>query len=303
MKAITAQERTDIERNLFQEARAAIRDWSTFPWHRDESGRITATLVQSSQALAIDFFGTIDQVTCKNEIFRAWSETWNFSTRGNWTLELEKLIDADYLCEPRSTQVDAAASDSRNLVFFECKFTEKDGGSCSQHKPIARGANKGLRQCNGNYELQVNPVNGLSSRCALTAKGVKYWNWIPEVMSIANDSDHRPCPFAGPWYQWMRNLVACAAIAKDTKKNALFIVVYAAGDHSAHFPMKRNITSENWKHLKSLVSTGSIYFDAVSYEDLLEVALKVATNADKEILLRLRSWLAFKTTRAAGNAL
>ena len=72
-------EREAIERNLFPEARAAIRDWDAFPWHRDGRKVVTAGLVQSSQALAIDFFGTIAQLVCRDSIFRTLGNTWGFT--------------------------------------------------------------------------------------------------------------------------------------------------------------------------------------------------------------------------------
>jgi hypothetical protein len=48
-----------IKDNLFPTARAAIENWEAFPWHRDRHGNIQTWKNGSSQALAIDFFGTI----------------------------------------------------------------------------------------------------------------------------------------------------------------------------------------------------------------------------------------------------
>ena len=284
-------EREAIERNLFPEARAAIRDWDAFPWHRDGRKVVTAGLVQSSQALAIDFFGTIAQLVCRDSIFRTLGNTWGFTSDGPWTVELERPVPAALLGEPRSTQVDVAASNSHTLIFFECKFTEGDGGSCSQPRPLVNGPHKGKRQCNGNYELQRNPVNGLSRRCALTAKGVKYWEWIPRVFSIDADVDHRRCPFAGSWYQWMRNLVACAAMSEKQGQKGIFVVVYAGGADSVGFPMARKVSGEDWRKLKRMVHNGPVSLEAVSYERLLQLAKEVATGPDAEVLLRLGAWL------------
>jgi hypothetical protein len=47
-----------IKKNLFPEAHKAISDWETFPWH-NHNGVIQTYKPESSQALAIDVFGTI----------------------------------------------------------------------------------------------------------------------------------------------------------------------------------------------------------------------------------------------------
>jgi len=47
--------------------------------------------------------------------------------------------------------------------------------------PPSVGAQAGVRQCNGNYEMQTNPVNEEKARCALTGKGIRYWELIPGV--------------------------------------------------------------------------------------------------------------------------
>ena len=48
-----------IKKNLFPASHAAISDWNKFPWHRDRHGVIQTYKPASSQALAIDVFGTI----------------------------------------------------------------------------------------------------------------------------------------------------------------------------------------------------------------------------------------------------
>ena len=285
------REREAIRRNLFPEAQAAIRDWNAFPWHRDSRKAVTAGFAQSSQALAIDFFGTVGQLDCRDRIFHAWGNTWGVTTDGPWSVKLGQSVPAALLGEPRSTQVDVVASDAARLIFFECKFTEGDGGSCSQTRPLVCGPHRGKSQCNGNYELQRNPLNGLSSRCALTAKGVKYWEWIPRVFSIDSEIDHRGCPFAGTWYQWMRNLVVCAALAEKRRQKGIFVVVYAGGADAAGFPMARRVAGEDWRTLRGMLHNGPVSLEAVSYERLLQFALEVAAGPDAEVLMRLGAWL------------
>jgi hypothetical protein len=43
----------------------------------------------------------------------------------------------------------------------------------------------------------------------LTAKGIRYWDVIPRVFDYDADASYIECPFAGPWFQWMRNLTLC----------------------------------------------------------------------------------------------
>jgi hypothetical protein len=92
------------------------------------------------------------------------------------------------------------------MALFECKFTEPGGGACSQPRPLVQGPHKALRQCNGNYEYQENPVTQVSARCALTAKGVKYWDLISEVLNVQASVDHRVGPLCSIGYKSMRYL-------------------------------------------------------------------------------------------------
>ena len=61
------------------------------------------------------------------------------------------------LSELRETQIDVLAKSTSSIVALECKFTEADGGECSQVHKLGKSAHKGMCQCNGNYEEQVNP--------------------------------------------------------------------------------------------------------------------------------------------------
>jgi hypothetical protein len=51
--------------NIFPAARAAIEDWNAFPWH------MHASSPKSSQALAIDVFGTIKNSSARDAILGA----------------------------------------------------------------------------------------------------------------------------------------------------------------------------------------------------------------------------------------
>jgi hypothetical protein len=145
--------------------------------------------------------------------------------------------------------------------------------------------------------MQVNPVNGRSARCALAGKGIGYWEHVPEVLGIDAETDHRPCPFFGGWYQWMRNLVAALAMMKESGLPAAFVVVFADGP----FPMARKVASTEWKQLTASAEGGTVPLRAVSYQQLLESARTAATPADRPIVAELNAWVERKMMVAAAE--
>lgn len=235
-----------VREKLFRVVHPLLDERPDFPWHRDQRGVVTATMDESSQALALDLFGTVQRLASRDVIVGRWTEALELSGDGPWELIPEVLIPRETLGEPRPTQLDILAKGKGGIVVFECKFTEPDGGSCSQPVPIQKGANRGKRQCNGNYELQTNPVDGRQSKCALTPKGVKYWDFVPEVMKFDPAENYVPCPFADGWYQWMRNLVATLNLSRIEGLPAAFVVAYADGP----FPMATKIRGPAWGELQ-----------------------------------------------------
>lgn len=185
-----------IENNLFPLARPAIEPWEKFPWHLDRSNLCDTWKIHSSQALAIDVFGTLMMLeqSSRDAIFDSVCKNLNVPPGGPWQVHLEWLDPTNLLKEPRPTQVDAVAVGQFAFILFEVKFTERQAGCCSQTMPLAR---VGQAQCNGNFELQVNPANRILDRCALTGKGIRYWELVPQIFRLNAGDDYRPCPFAG----------------------------------------------------------------------------------------------------------
>lgn len=293
-QALLEAEIKAVEANLFPRIRSLVRDDPGFPWHRDRSKAVTASRVVSSQALAVDVFGTIQRLSSRDLIVGEWTKHLQLPFAGPWKLELESLVPKSLLGEPRSTQIDVLASGATGLIVFECKFTEPDGGSCSQPTPISKGANAGKRQCTGSYVDQVNPVNGIQSRCALTGKGIRYWSLVPEVMNVDSERDQVPCPFAGGWYQWMRNLVSALALGCERDVPAAFVVVYADGP----FHMAGKIGGDGWRDLVAAVAGRAIPLRAVSYQQLLQLARSVSLPEDVKVLGELSEWLDRKVSEA-----
>ena len=299
---LSSEHAAAIENNLFPAARGIVRDQIHFPWHRDELNRPTAALINSSQALAIDVLWTIRSLPSRDRIIDSWCDHLGLPHRGPWEIQLEHVVDRGLLGESRCTQLDAIATSPDGLLIIECKFTESDGGSCSQWKPITgRSPNAGSVQCNGNYEPQVNPVNGKTAKCALTAKGIRYWEVVPSVLRIAADSFYQPCPFKGGWYQWMRNLVTASAMGEAAGLPAAFVVAYADGP----FPMAQKIaeadteSQSDWARLTGMTAGRSVPLRTCSYQQLLDIAKDVADVEDSKTILDLESWLSAKVCRAS----
>jgi hypothetical protein len=282
-----SKETATIEESLFPYVRSIVREQTDFPWHRDERKVVTATLAASSQALAIDFFATIRKLASRDAIFESWMTRLGIAFHGPWTIELEHILDAKILGEPRSTQVDAVATSRSGVIAFECKFTEPDGGGCSQPKPLRKGAHKGMVQCNGNYQEQVNPVNNIRSRCALSGKGIKYWDLIPQVMDLDPEENMSPCPLAGGWYQWMRNLLAALELGRRQGVHGVVVVVYVEGP----FPMAAKVKGPEWAQLTDAVAGRAVPLRAVSYQELLGLASRAASPGDRAILEELATWI------------
>ena len=148
----------------------------------------------------------------------------------------------------------------------QSKFTEGNGGSCSQTRKKKSLHGPKLPQCNGLYLEQVNPINGVQSRCALTGKDVRYWNIIPELFDLDRDSNHSPCPFVGPWYQWMRNLVLCQEAARQEGLEPGFLVVYT--DASA-LPFPNVLASDDWHSFTGLIKKDAPQLATLPYQKLL----------------------------------
>lgn len=217
-----------VRSNIFYGAHGAISDWEGFPWHTTRgSNKSDSWKRESSQALSIDVFGTIKASPDCDAIMSCLARKLGIEDAGRWTVCLEWKDPENLLNEQRQTQVDAIAWSENSVLVFECKFTE-GGGCCSQPNALGEGANKGLRQCNGNYEPQTNPVDKSSGRCALTGKRIGYWQSIPRLFGLDADRDYRPCPFRGEDYQWMRNVVLAERVAKG--RNWRVVAAFAEGE-------------------------------------------------------------------------
>lgn len=193
--ALSPAKLAQLHANIFASAHSAISDWEAFPWHRDKRNEVQADKVHSSQALAIDVFGTILSADQKgrDSVLDALAVATGLPGGGPWRVELEWTDPDNLLREPRPTQVDAIAFGHNAIMVIECKFTEP-GGPCSQTKRIASGQGAGQRQCNGHYERQQNPRSFVEASCTLSGKGIRYWDVIPSLFALVRAVMLPPSP-------------------------------------------------------------------------------------------------------------
>ncbi len=267
---LSASKLASIRRNVFPPAHDAIADWYAFDWHRDQRGEPQADKVQSSQALAIDVFGAIGAAPCqaRDAILDALASLAGLPPGGPWRIELEWRDPANLLREPRQTQVDAIAVGANTIMVIECKFTET-GGCCSQTNKVPKGPAKGLRQCNGRYELQTHPVSGVAASCTLSGKGIRYWYVIPQIFDLDPIATHDPCPFSGQAFQWMRNMVLASELGRTSGKAARCLIAYAAG---GGFATEAKASDMRWLPPSAAGATSPF---AVSYQQVARLAAEV----------------------------
>lgn len=275
--------RQRVEKNLFEGARKAVEPWDEFKWHLNRSGICDTGQPNSSQALAIDVFGTLKTATQeeRDAVFGELCTRLRLTGLGPWDVHLEWEDEQNRLRERRRSQIDALAESNSAIILFECKFGEIDSGSCSQPH------SQPLRQCNGNYELQENPVNGKTARCTLTGKGIRYWDVIPSIFRLETEEDHTPCPFEGSWFQLMRNLVLAEEMRRIKNCQSSFVIVYA--DHP-NLAFSRKLSSPEWREFKHALRSDADAPHTISYQELLAIAVR-ATEPNNTKWRDLETWV------------
>jgi hypothetical protein len=271
----------DIEGQIYPLARPAVQPWDRFPFHSK------AYEPHSSQVMAISFFGTLMAVDQRERdlVGDMVAGLLGLPQQGTWACELEWSDPNRLLREKSPTQVDAVLRSEEVLILIEGKFTERPGG-CSQTK--ARSADEEA-QCTGDYALQTNPANGKRSRCALSAKGIRYWKEVPRLLGVLADTDHSPCPFAKGEYQLMRNAVTAAAAGEASGRKAGFLLAYADGPDLHTAGMVAASSGEWARFARRVASTGALCIGAASYQDLARKAASLAS--DPQVWNNLATWL------------
>ena len=173
----------------------------------------------SSQALAQSVFGNLiiyGKLGLLDALAGDDGKPFFFShTAAKRYCELE--AEVDYLGEkPRGrTSIDVFFKGEYRIA-VECKLSEEDVGLCSRPelKPVDRS------YCDGTYSPQL----GRRDRCSLTASGVKYWTYIPQLFDWPADRDHFPCPVHST-YQLVRNILAACVRNGEVQLDAGHVVL------------------------------------------------------------------------------
>ena len=186
--------------------------------------------MRSSQALAQSVFGNL-LVEGKLGLLDGLEADENLpafnDNLGRASLQLEYTVS--HLGEPRPTSVDVwFASECRIAV--ECKLTEPEFGTCSRPR-LKQGTDQNYDRdyCDGSYTRQRNR----QTRCSLSEIGVKYWEYIPEILHWRNDEDISPCTLRNT-YQLIRNVLAACIDPDGTvdANHAHALIIYDANNPS-----------------------------------------------------------------------
>jgi len=271
-----------IKKNLFKRSINAISDYQRFEWHK------AADEANSSQALAIDFWGCLKLSPQKDKIINTLFNKKN----NNWKIKFE-YADKSLLSEKRPTQIDVIIESDTYAIIIESKFTEANGGNCSQTKKTKNFS----FQCNGNYEEQINPVNGVSSKCALTGKKILYWDYIDSLTELNKHTEQTPCPFQKGEFQWIRNICFAEAYAKRQKINTESYLVYYKSDKCSISKKVKNQTYLG--NLKGKLNNPKS-FQPISYNELLSKIIKsfeAKDSNEKQIWIELQNWMKNKENK------
>ncbi|UCE28316.1 MAG: hypothetical protein JSW52_06120 [Candidatus Coatesbacteria bacterium] len=181
--------------------------------------------MSSSQALTQSVFGnliTYDKLGLLRELKNVEGEPVFLRDPSAARCMLE--YEVKYLGEPRSTNVDAFFSGGCRVA-VECKLSEQDIGTCSRPRLGPKDDNYERDYCDGSYARQRNR----NHRCSLSAIGVKYWDYIPELFDWPGDEDHAACPLRNT-YQLVRNILAAYVREDGDLKtgNAHAVLLYDA---------------------------------------------------------------------------
>jgi len=275
----------DTLSNIFYGARPALGEVFSF-MHMNRTGVADADVPQSSQALALDVFGTLKHCRSRDRICDQIAILLEVPNGGPWDIHLEYVDPDNILGEKQhQTQLDVVMFGSRSLIAMECKFAEKRLDPCGQTGKTG----KGLVQCNGNYETQTNPSNGRAALCALTGKKIRYWEYVPRVFRLSADEARRLCPFAGARYQWMRTLVTAYALAE---KRGLTPAVGLVHVDRRSMPLHARIKDEA-PRMKELL-TGAVKCELMRYEKMAGVFEAAGDPSERGLFQDLHQWVEAK---------
>ena len=191
---------------------SAVPDGERHRWFRS---------FKSSQALAQSVFGAVvafGHLDVLDGILADCGRPAFLADTRSTSLVLEHNVRN--LGEPRPTSVDVFLEARSRRVAIECKFMEREFGTCSRTRLRPDDSNYAEQHCDGNYRIQ----RGRRTRCALTEIGVRYWTFLPGLFNWGAGRDLRPCPFSGT-YQLARNALAATVTADGCSRGLGHVLV------------------------------------------------------------------------------
>jgi len=210
--------------------------------------------MRSSQALAQSVFGNLKvakKLDCLGEL-RDEEGLSLFPISDPEACSLEHQLKYLGEAEQAPTSVDVMFVRGYRVA-VECKLTEDQFGTCSRPELTDDDPSYRTDFCDGTYTFQRNR----NERCPLTLKGVRYWNFVPELTSWPADRDHIPCPLRFT-YQVIRTLLAACVdpvrTPKSNSSNGHAVVVFdqrnpafnASGKaHTEYLAVKRSLNDPN----------------------------------------------------------
>jgi hypothetical protein len=141
--------------------------------------------------------------------------------------------------------------------------------------------------------VQTNPVNGTAARCALTGKGIRYWDVIPVVFGLDPERDRSPCPFKGDAYQWMRNVVLAHMLSSARGVSGAVIAAYAEHDS---FNTAKKVREGRLGHA---ASSGIGRVTPLPYQSIVHLAQSLSTKPSE--WHELAQWVERKITTVASR--
>ena len=209
-----------------------------FSWH------IHADDIRSSQVFCLSAFGSLRRYKEKDEIINTlFGSCFKDMAPEKWIIEPE-ANDRKLLGESgnQPTSIDMLFTSKESVICMESKYIEdaKSGfGGCSQYK----------KDCNGFYGPGSDAKCGTHAWCRLENWDGKrsprlYWSlgkryFQPEVFNMQTQGE--TCPFSGPYYQLMRNVLFAATLA-EVKSRPYWGVVAICPEKNA-FSLTRQVNS------------------------------------------------------------
>jgi hypothetical protein len=269
---ITAEQEQAIRKNIFRAAHSAIRDWSTFKWHRTK-GVPDAHVPHSSQAFCISVWGTVASPQgaavrktlnglLNDDLIGKALESY----KEGLPLELES-DSRELLNEYGGTQshLDGVLRLNGLIVVIESKLTEPLG-RCSQAKD---------GHCSGIYGPGSDLKRGRTDvACRLEYQDRQrtarlYWNIMKKISKEDAYPVGETCAFAGSGYQVMRNIAAAAKLAAD------------ASEWRVIFAYPRSYDPKTDDAITSVRSKLAVHQDRVVVLDYINFARQLTSSSDE----------------------